>query len=202
MTTQIKFRPWTGANYENGFQGLRTFILGESQYTCQPCENPSLFTIERVKDTINGWKHPFWTKTATALLGNDPTLKEKGVFWNSVAIYDYVQEFAGSGPRIEPSPKCWESSESAFVEVLEELKPEFMLVLGYRLWYKMPCLNARRGPIIEGARIPETWLYPHSAGDALTYCVKHPSSGFSALTEHQYILVAMNNARKLNQGSG
>jgi hypothetical protein len=195
----VNFLPWVGKNYQNGFQGLRTLILGESQYTSS-CDNPFNFTIERVKEQINGaCSGQFWTNIAKALIGSDPVLEDKKQFWNSVSFYNYVQEFVGDGPRIRPTEKHWKSSETPFVEVLEELKPEFILALGYQMWESLPFLNSYEGPKIEGASTPATWIYPHLAGSALAYCVKHPSSGFSALTEHPYILIAMNKAKELKQ---
>lgn len=201
MTTQIKFRPWKGANYEDGSQDLRILVLGESQYTSDHFDNPVNFTIERVQEYIGGGcKGKFWTNIAQALIGRGLVLEERRQFWNSVSFYNYVQEFL-AGPRLAPSEKAWETGPAAFEEVLEELKPGFILVLGSRLWEHMPCSNADKGSKIEGAWDPQTWIYSYSSGNALAYCVRHPSSAFSALTEHQYILVAINEARKLNQGS-
>lgn len=197
----VIFRPWVGENYQNGFQGLKTLILGESQYASS-CDNPLNFTIELVKKRINGdLKIAFYTKIEKAMTGVDLELADKIKFWHSVSFYNYVQDFVGDEARIRPTEASWKISETPFVEVLEELKPEFILALGYQMWDNLP-FNGYTGPEIEGASTPVTWIYPHSVGSALAYCIKHPSSAFSAMTEHPYILIAMNKAKELKQCKG
>jgi hypothetical protein len=89
-------------------------------------------------------------------------------------------------------------SKVPFEEVLEELKPEFIVALGYRLWEMLPDLNGREGPKIEDAPQTRTWIYPHSGGSALLFNIKHPSSGFSSLEWNKYILIALEKAKAKN----
>jgi hypothetical protein len=90
----VKFLPWIGENYEDGFNGLRTLVLGESHY--ESLNNPSINdslneTIECVKEQANGdWSKAFWTKIATALIGRKPTLDEKSSFgtaWHIIIMF-------------------------------------------------------------------------------------------------------------------
>ena len=195
----VRFQPWVGKNCHVGFNGLRTLVLGESHY--HSLNNPEINdspneTIECIQEQVEGgWTKAFWTKIAIALTGRTPTTTDKEQFWDSVAFYNYVQESAGFGPRVRPSPKSWEMSKVPFEEVLEQLKPDFIVALGYRLWDMLPDLNGREGPKIESTPQPRTWIYPHSGGCALLFNVKHPSSGFSPPEWHKHILVAQEKAK-------
>lgn len=197
----VKFLPWVGKNYGRGFNGLRTLVLGESHY--ESANNPDISnsrseTVSCIEEQVSGdWTYAFWTKTASALLGRKPTLDDKKQFWHSVAYYNYVQESAGSGPRIMPAQKSWHMSELPFKEVLQELKPDFIVALGYRLWDMLPDLNGHEGPRIESAPQPRTWIYPHTNGCAFLFNIKHPSSGFSPTHWHDLILIAQENARAM-----
>jgi hypothetical protein len=72
-------------------------------------------------------------------------------------MQDRVREGAG-GPRMRPSLQQWDDSRSAFIEVIDDLKPERLLVLGLEL-------NARRPPVSD---------------DVSVVAIAHPSSnGFS-----------------------
>ena len=198
----VKFLPWVGQNYQLGFNGIRTLVLGESHYESK--NNPDISnspneTIDCIQEQVDGDNtYAFWTKVATALTGLKPTVDDKRQFWNSVAYYNYVQESAGSGSRIEPAAKSWKMSEVPFVEVLEELKPNFIVALGYRMWDRLPNLNGHEGPKIETAPPQSgTWIYPHSDGCALLFNIMHPSSGFSPSEWHKHFLVAHQIAKNL-----
>lgn len=199
LTSKIRFQPWIGKKYQSGFNGLRTLILGESHYhgNFNPdINNSPNLTIECIREQVDGdWTKAFWTKIVAAMTGRPPTLEDKQQFWSSVAFYNYVQESAGSGPRVRPAEESWKMSEAPFREMLDKLKPEFIVALGYRLWDMLPDLDRREGPKIESAPNPRTWIYPHSGGAALLFNIKHPSSGFSPLEWHAHIFVALEEAK-------
>lgn len=199
----VRFLPWVGKNYQAGLNGLRTLVLGESHY--HGGVNPEInsrpnFTIECIQEQVDGeFTFAFWTKIATTMIGRKPTLEDKQQFWNSVAFYNYVQDSVGSGPRIAPQSESWEKSEVPFEEVLENLKPHFIVALGYRMWDRLPNLNGRDGPKIESAPPSSgTWIYPHSGGCAMLFNIQHPSSGFSCLAWHKHILAAQEKAKDLS----
>jgi len=196
----VKFLPWVGRNYAARFNGLRTLILGESHYQWEAgisIDDDRNCTIDRVEEQLEGCTGAFWTKTASAVLGKKPTLDEKKHFWNSVAFYNYVQESAGFGPRIRPSAQSWEVSKVPFMEVLESLRPELIIALGYRLWEMLPDLDGYEGPRIETAPQKRTWVYPYSEGRTLLYTIRHPSSGFNYISWHQHIIQAAGLAKEL-----
>jgi hypothetical protein len=197
----VKFLPWVGENYQNGLNGLRTLVLGESHY--ESSNNPDISnspreTILCIEEQASGdWAKAFWTKTASALIGRRPTLEDKKLFWHSVAFYNYVQYSAGFGPRVRPPPESWEKSKLPFEEVLNELKPELIVALGYRLMAMLPDLNGHEGPTIDSAPQPRTWLYPHPLGRALVFNIRHPSSAFSPPSWYPLVLVAQDKAKEL-----
>lgn len=195
MSSKINFRPWVGNQYARGVNGIRTLILGESHYqwNCDRDINTWLdITRVLVQEQIDGaYSKAFWTKIAIAFLGRTPSLADKAEFWNSVAFYNYVQVSAGNGPRIAPAGESWDTSAMAFKEVLEDLSPHFILVLGDRLWSRLPKLGQIAGAEVNGAPRSSTWLFPFIKGAALAYGIKHPSTGFNGRTWNPYIKRAM-----------
>jgi ABC-type Fe3+-hydroxamate transport system substrate-binding protein len=62
-------------------------------------------------------------------------------FWDSVAFYNYVQEYAGESPDGTVTDEMWSKAKEPFLEVLEELKPDALLVLGKKLSKNLPALD-------------------------------------------------------------
>lgn len=193
--TSIFFQPWRGDCYGNGFLGKRALVLGESHYDWdkeEPIDKMPLLTQRCIQEQIDGlWSKPFWTNIAATFLGHLPELSEKKAFWNSVAFYNYVQSSAGYGPRKRPTPQQWQDAWVPFTEVLGELKPEVVIVLGYRLWENLPS-HGSAGPRIEKApRQKDTWRYAYAGGSCLAYGIRHPSAGFSSSLWHPHVLSAV-----------
>ena len=171
MESPIRFLPWVGSNYSKGFKGVRTLVLGESHYqwaAVGDINTWSTITPELVQEQIDGhYTKAFWTKIAITFLNQRPSRDEKEVFWHSVAFYNYVQESAGDGPRQAPSEGSWDLSVSAFQKVIEDLSPDFMLVLGDRLMSRLPSLGRVAGTPICDAPRTATWIY--SLGNVPTF---------------------------------
>lgn len=190
----VFFRPWKGIHYEGGLFQKRILIVGTSHY--QWNKNISLtenLTTECVEEQLNGIRtHPFWTKIVAAFLNRRPSLQDKRQFWHGVAFYNYVQFNVGFGPRIPPKGDMWVRSKAGFMEVLQTLAPECVIVLGYELWKHLPPFG-HKGPPMEGAKQTETWRYPLDNGrEVLAYAILHPSSGgFSGTYWHPFIMRAI-----------
>lgn len=102
--------------------------------------------------------HPHFTKIMSAVKNFRQSFSrgEKLEFWNSVAYYNFLQEFV-SDTRVNPAKDAWERGKIAFCEVLGVLTPDLII-----------CFSAR-----NGARI-------HSlAGSIPVAVVNHPSSRFT-----------------------
>jgi hypothetical protein len=188
---KVFFRPWIGDNYSAGFCGRRVLVLGESHYQWdQGVDAYEELTNDCIREQIDGeWSKSFWTNIVITFLNRNPTLEDKSEFWHSVVFYNYVQEFAGFGPRISPTSEMWLASEPAFWEVLDLLRPQSIIVLGYRLWSNLPDIGDR-GPHISTAPQEWTWWYPlgKSVLRALAYGIRHPASGFSGRAWHPHVM--------------
>ena len=59
--------------------------------------------------------------------------------WDHVAFYNYIQSSvtAPNKERLPPNKTQWEAAVKPFKEVLEELKPDAVWVLGVGLWNKI-----------------------------------------------------------------
>ena len=190
------FDPWQGANYSNG--GIfkkKILILGESHYCdspeeCTKCKKEQdghcELTVKVIKDQITEGekKHAIFTKLAKLCIGKADGIspQEKIDFWNSVAFYNYVQISVADKARVAPTPQMWSDSEKAFEEVMETLKPDFLLILGSRLWNNLPGKAGDDWPsgqkISYNSITENTWYYKGTRKDTLSLAICHPSSSW------------------------
>lgn len=163
----VRFAPWVGSQYTEGFCGLRTLLVCESHYGDKKHERPTA-TPEIVKALGLGerhpWatgklrRHPHFTKIMSAVKNEKKSFSsaQKKEFWSSVAYYNFLQEFIRD-TRVHPPKDAWERGKSAFTEVLDVLAPNLII-----------CLSARNGDRIRSL-----------AGDVPVAVVNHPSSRFA-----------------------
>lgn len=154
------FKPWVGSGYHNtGLYGLKILFLGESHYGIKGNESPET-TINVVRRLGQKNLHRFFTTTAKLALlkgaNENISKKERKELWNNVAFYNYIQEFVAEKARRRPSLDMWESSKNAFLDVLYELQPDLLVILGKELGRNLP-------PIPNDINVCR---------------VNHPSSGF------------------------
>ena len=195
--TAIFFKPWIGDDYKAAKRfGKRVMILGESHYEWDDEKPHPEWTRTFIGNQVSGdHTHAFWTRVAGAFIGHRPNLAEKREFWRTVAFYNYIQESAGNGPRIRPTPEMWRKSETGFAEVLRRHAPQVLIVLGYQLWNNVPDLGGMPDKPILGAPQTQTWRYPiGKGGTCLAYAIRHPSSGFTGSAWQPYILEAIRRA--------
>jgi len=151
----VVIQPWIGPKYfTEGFNGKRILILGESHY-CNGCEDDgpcgiipdkktipdclSNMTMDLIKNHLNKAKKiTFVTKLENALNAAMDFSDNKQSVFEHIAYYDYIQQIVAETPGILQIKKCGERAQKPFSEVLEYLKPDFMLVLSERLWNNMP----------------------------------------------------------------
>lgn len=194
----VFFKPWIGDDYQAAKKfGKRVMILGEAHYQWEESITPyPELTRTAISDQVNAvYTYAFWTRVVSAFLGHKPDLTEKQELWRSVAFYNYIQESAGFGPRVRPTPEMWTRSEPGFAEVLQEHAPQVLIVLGYQLWNNIPDLGGTPDKPIHGAPQTQTWRYPlDKGGTCLAYAIKHPSSGFTGSAWQPHILEAIRRA--------
>lgn len=198
-----QFNPWVGNHYRQGYAGGPCLlILGESHYGDRPERS---WTQRLTREYMQGkWKHRFWTNIMQACIGchyTDITSAQKEAFWQSVALYNYIQ-VALEGPRRCP-PRCaWRDSRPAFEAVLEALRPNALLILGTRTWNKL--LSATpdsghaeyRGPAMGAGELGGyTWQYVLPDEHlVLAAGIRHPAGGFDWKRWHRVVRALLHRA--------
>ena len=82
-------------------------------------------------------------------------IEEESIFWNSVALYNYIQTIQ-EGTKDKSLPKDFRDSEKAFEEVLQKLKPKHILIFSPSVF---------------------DYIRWKMKGDALVLRLPHPSRG-------------------------
>lgn len=181
----INFLPWVGNHYQEGINGKRVLVLGESHYCAKSSEAVPTITIEVIKDLfdVNSTHEPYkntYTKFAQAIAGRKLDYKGKEEVLHSVAFYNYVQ-YALEKTRTAPSDEEFENSSAAFFEVLEQLQPDYIIAWGKRLYDNLP----DSGFLAKSLKVPgqdehEIWCYTLKNGKNVPVLpILHPSAGFS-----------------------
>jgi hypothetical protein len=139
------FYPWVGPHYTDGvidgLDGLRVLVLGESHYAYGlPVEKERGLTQLVIQEELEGkMRHRFISGVTRALFSR-ATVDDRARFsslWNAMAFYNYVQEYAGDGPRKRPSDAAWQRSAVPFRSVLATLQPDFVLACGRMLYERL-----------------------------------------------------------------
>lgn len=163
----VRFAPWVGPHYERGIHGLRILVVCESHYGAKEHERPTV-TSEVLKALALDQKHPqataklrqhaHFTKIMASILNvrTHFSKADRNEFWDSIAYYNFVQEFLPS-IRKAPSSAVWDKGKQSFTEVLEVLEPEMIV-----------CFSKRNGDRVTAL-----------AGGVPVAVVNHPSSKFA-----------------------
>ena len=162
--SKVRFKPYVGEKYHHSRYGIKLLVLGESHYHDE--EPDSDFTTQVVNQNAFQPGSSFFTKLTKILIGSDKDLseKERKEAWKHVAFYNYIQEIVGDEGRIAPTTAMWEYAHEPFVQVVRELKPDVILILGHRL----------EDQVLElPTELKVEWA-----------CIKHPSS--SSTYEHSF----------------
>ena len=190
----VFFKPWVGRNYENGgIFNKKLLVLGESHY-CGGCNQGGLkygkecegFTKDTVINYLNGVKGE-WTRTYRKFersLVNEYTTNERSKeIWNSLAFFNFLQVDMVI-PRKGGIPEEYEEGRVAFLEVLNELQPDLVIVWGInRLYENLP---GKECGWMDGAEfkvdnhsIPNGYYQLNSGKKTKVIAVYHPSSRYS-----------------------
>ena len=190
----VKFKPWIGFNYNSGIKGKKILALGESFYCSEEDikklpEGTSL-TDKVVTDYLairNGEyreNNGSWTNTylkfERSLTNKETTPEESQEIWNSIAFYNYLQ-VPMSGARESGSTIDYKNAENAFIEVINELQPDLMIVWGVgKLFNNLPEGNWKWGePLsIDGWPVKNGYYQLKNGKIVRCLAVYHPSSGY------------------------
>lgn len=194
----VKFMPWKGENYQNGgFNGKKILVIGESFY-CSEEQAVATLTDKTVKNYLTirygeycenngGWTNTY-LKFERSLVGEETTPEDSQKIWNSIAFYNYLQ-VPMSGARESGLPIDYKNAETAFLEVLNDLQPDLIIVWGVRrLFQKLPGIKEGwiEGDLLEidwdngQKKIINNGYYQLKNGKkSRVIAVYHPSAGYS-----------------------
>lgn len=151
-------------------------ILGESYYQGRVEIGPN-YTNEQVRHWGFGVEtKPFHTNIVTVCTGQKPSgMIDKEKFWQSVAHYCFVQQVVGTRRDSPPTSEMWENSRGGFLDMLFELQPACVLVVGKRLWEHIPSETYGVPLTSNGVNMPTG-----TCSGVMMGAIHHTSQGFSA----------------------
>ncbi|MBN2941637.1 MAG: hypothetical protein JTJ18_06300 [Streptococcus sp.] len=180
--------PFVGKDYEKGFlnSGKKVLILGHSHYDADsagcPCHHS--FTIEMMDGFLSGEDGAYYkgfTSQTKALLNREISVDDRGYVWNQVAFYNFIQ-FNLEAPGVKETDEQFNDSIPAFKEVLEELKPDVIIVWGYGLFDRLYGLGETDGEemsLTNGDKVYTRWFSTGGEDKALMIRQHHPSRSYS-----------------------
>lgn len=172
----IAFQPWIGRHYGRRSRwGISVLLLGYSHYHEFKEVEHAEYTRHVVGRHVSGIndRSRYWTKLARTF----DCLDGRRPFWDSVAFYNYVQDFL-TGPRENPTAHQVAAAWTPFNEVVRELNPDLTIATGKQLWTTLSTRLPRpeRLTLADGAGVPYAVL-PHGTGAGVVSYINHPSSG-------------------------
>lgn len=179
----LTFLPFVGKSFNNKniFGDTKIMVLGESHYGSVPSaeitrEIINIYLDNRVER--EGWMSTF-LKFERSLVNKETSIEDSVTIWNSLMFYNYVQSLM-DGPRTAPTKRQYKDSEDAFFQVLEENRPDFIIVWGRRLWSNLPYTNWEEGEEVRVDNFAvDNGFYTLSNGHKVrVFCVYHPSAGY------------------------
>lgn len=185
------FGPWIGAKYQAGVSGKRVLALGESHYCANKSDVRPTLTKEVIADLLDpeseheAYKNTY-TKFAKALVGYEG-LKAREECYPRIAFYNFVQQ-PMSEAREAPTVREWDEARPLFLQLLEELHPERVIVWGYRLYDQLPDQGYELPELEVGGERYSRWCYELANGKKVE-CLRmmHPASSYSPEQWHKVI---------------
>lgn len=200
----ITFDPWRPIATDPRFQGLRLLVVGESHYdegASYTFNEQRAFTTEIVKRwgaEAEGYQRFFASIYRTFNEADAaPSSEAFRAFWNSIFFYNYVQSFVPGGARERPTSRQFKDSAEAFHGVLDEVRPEAVVVMSKETWRRM---SERDATLLESDEeaLGTMWQYVYASGSALVAHTHHPSSyGYSPAAWQPRVARFLEHARTL-----
>ena len=195
----VFFKPWIGKNYKSGgiFQ-KKILVVGESHYcgneNCNGkcgfrdfpqggCED---FTQNRIIEYLSGDCTDKWTKTyrkfERSLVNKETTLEDAKEIWQSIAFFNFLQ-VAMNEARQSGTHEDYIEGQKAFLEVIDELQPDLIIVWGVGNLYEY--LPGEKDGWIWGDELKideynvKNGYYQRNGNEPRVIAVYHPSVGYS-----------------------
>ncbi|MBP2316810.1 hypothetical protein [Azospirillum soli] len=183
------FHPWRGDEWgqaSNALGGLRLLVVGDGPGTPpDPNERAIDAMGAAVTRFLDGERSRFLANTTRILAGVAgiaPPGDDTHRMWKSIAFHQYVPRPPASDPSVPIPDHVWTAAASAFAAVIRGLEVECVLVLGRRLWARMPEGSAEALPTPPPPGIAVR-TYPlvtdpavTSPYQAIAVPVRHPSA--------------------------
>ena len=200
----VFFDPWVGKNYKTGGYFKKRILAvgeghvcgGECQHECglkyaNECED--LTTTKVVKDYLKDCGGR-WTSTyrkfERSLINTDTENKPSSEeIWQSIAFFNFLQ-VAISTARQAGSYEDYIEGQTAFLEVIENLQPELIIVWGVgRLFNNLPEKGWEWGDslIIDDYDVKNGYYHLKNGEKSRCIAVYHPSAAFSPGWWHKVI---------------
>ena len=186
-TNQQFFLPWVGSSYSTGgVFGKRIMVLGESHYIEEEINDDyRRFTQDMVENYLSfadseGWRNTL-LKFERSLVGHYTEPQESRKIWQSLLFYNYLQ-VPMDGTRQAGSSQDYQEAVAPFFEVLEQYRPQYIIVWGQRLWGNMPAGErwSWNPDIVVDGQVNKCGNYALKDGTRVKIMpVYHPSVGFS-----------------------
>lgn len=175
----VRYLPWVGEAYAEGYYGVRILVIGDSHYGKAPGEEHN-FTCDVLRMHLSGEQRiSFFTNIARAITGIPNDDLDQVEFWEKVAFYNYVQKSVEEA-RSRPTVDQGVSAQAAFEEIINNLQPDRIIMLGNFVWDMTPS-SGREGELVCSDATEKrmlTWHYPIKSGKIIfTGKMEHPSSG-------------------------
>ncbi len=169
----LKFKPWVSENYTNLTSKFgKVLILGESHYGSEKDKHEN-FTIQVVLEVING-KYCAGYRHFT-LLGRLFNPDRNEIFKNC-AFANLIQDIL-SEPGENPTKSQIETIVPAFWAILNEVKPDKVIITSTRLWENwMPDDDkrcSRIGELKESGKFSTIWEYSYNQGKCIAIGINH-----------------------------
>lgn len=207
--TSLTINPWIGDKYGTStlFPGSRILILGESFYgkpqEDKPEEMTEWLTLKYLNNEfVKKRRRKFWLNTNNLFKnkrGGSIARNQAKEFWNSVAFSNYIRHAVLPKSRARVPDEFWEIAKEKFPALLDDIKPTFIAVMGFRVWHHLPKSDE------QGCGIPvapkssrQTRIFHYPDGKALAFRVKHPSGrGFKYANWYPSLMQAIDKSNKL-----
>lgn len=205
----VFFKPWIGKNYKTG--GIfhkKILVVGESHYCngCNCCglkyakECEELNTTQVVKDYLNPskcsekWKNTY-RKFERSLVNRETSLEDAKEIWQSIAFFNFLQ-VAMNEARQSGTPEDYKEGQKAFLEVMDELQPNLIIVWGVGKLYEY--LPGVKDGWIWGDELKvdeynvKNGYYQRHGNKSRVIAIYHPSVGYSWDWWHKVIASQLN----------
>jgi len=187
---------------------MKVLIVGESHYDSgDNTVDDENFTRASCQYWVDVKPPPFVEHVVAAVTGSpNPSDRECGEFWKTIAFYNYVRHLADRGKGASLKDLAEPEAVGAFREVLRELEPACVLMFSKGAGRDMPTSFDRDdAEAVRYIGYDEKYLGWFKTGDgpselALTIALNHPSywdrTGGSADQYHPFIQKTLDYARQ------